>query len=329
MRSSQQAIQYLQQLSSLARGRTLPPPELNANVVLEKAVELLRTYLDDAIVLTLEAAADLDAIYADEDQIMQMIINLAFNARDAMPEGGTLKIQTTNAELTHEFCRDQPWARPGRFIRIQVADTGVGMTDEVKARIFEPFFTTKEAGQGTGLGLALVEGMIKRYEGFIHVWSEPGQGAIFNIYLPSFTPPAATAPPAPRAGSHELRDATILLLEAEAPLLELHRHIIHNAGFQLLAAHTIAKARTLFETHRHEIRLMILDMALLRREKEPFCDQIRDQCPDLPIVFLSDLGVDLSEAPIQSKNHVHLIAQPFRSDELVNLIQSCLREKSR
>src|SRR3989454_962958 len=194
--------------------------------------KMLRRLLGEDIDLATRLDPTLGAVKADPGQLEQVIMNLAVNARDAMPQGGKLTIETANAELDESYAREHFPATPGRYVLLAVSDTGVGMTPDVQAHLFEPFFTTKERGKGTGLGLATVYGIVKQSGGFIWVYTEPGRGSSFKVYLPrvdeSVQPREATAGAGAKRGTE-----TVLLAEDEAPVRAVARHVLERHGYKV------------------------------------------------------------------------------------------------
>jgi len=249
-------------LLAFARRQTLQPRIIDLNSIASG----LLTFLDRVIGKDVElkiVTVPLDAIKADPTQIEQVIMNLCINARDAMPTGGRLLIETEMVDLDEAYCRFYPHVAPGRYAVISVSDTGVGMDTETKERIFEPFFTTKEPGKGTGMGLATVYGIVKQHGGFTHVYSEPGQGSLFRIYLPTTTQGEAspTSAPAQAGTAQDLRGTEVILIaEDHESIREMARQSLLHLGYKILSAGDGEEALRLVEQERPA--LAVLDVIM-------------------------------------------------------------------
>ncbi len=255
------AAQLTRQLLAFGRKQVLEPRSVDLNALVEDTTRMLRRLIGEDIELVVRPTTDPTTVQADPGQIEQVLMNLCVNARDAMPEGGELAILTERVLIDDEFCRTHPWARVGDYVRLTVSDVGAGMDAATLARIFEPFFTTKELGRGTGLGLAVVYGIVKQHGGLIHVYSEVGRGTAFRIYLPFHTaePEALAA-----AGAAELVGGTetILLAEDDDVLRATATRLLERLGYHVIA---VANGREAIEvlTHRGDVvHLAILDVVM-------------------------------------------------------------------
>ncbi len=243
-KAGERAAALTRQLLAFSRKQVLAPSILDLNSVVIDLEKMLRRVIGEDIRLATDLQSPLDAVKVDRGQMEQVLLNLAVNARDAMPRGGQLSLKTRNVELDDAYARDHPYTQPGAYVALVVSDTGHGMTSEVKARIFEPFFTTKGPGMGTGLGLATVYGIVKQSGGYIEVFSEPGSGATFEIYLPR----AARAIRSSKSQSGAMRSPpqgseTILLVEDDDAVRSLSRLILRQSGYTVLEARTAQEAR--------------------------------------------------------------------------------------
>ena len=233
--AGEQARDLTRQLLAVARRQVVEPVVMDLNGVLRDAERLLRRVLGEDVVLTVIPAPDLWRVKADPAQVQQVVLNLAVNARDAMPRGGTLVLETANVEIDDRYAQAHPGVRPGRYARLAVSDSGVGMSPEARAHLFEPFFTTKPAGEGTGLGLATVYGIVQQAGGHVSVHSETGRGTSFQIHLPRTE--EAEAGPEPAAARRDIGgDETVLVVEDAPAVRELAVRALEEAGYRVLQA---------------------------------------------------------------------------------------------
>jgi signal transduction histidine kinase len=248
-------------LLAVSRRQILKPEVLDLSAVVAGLRDMLQRVLGEEVALTLELAPDIASIRADPGQIEQVILNLVVNARDAMPDGGTLTIETRTVHLDAAYAAEHPGTRPGPHAMLAVRDTGIGMDESIRRRIFEPFFTTKAQGKGTGLGLSMVYGIVKQSGGSIWFHSEPGHGSRFTIYLPQVEGAPAPRPVPPLAAAapgHE----TVLVVEDEPPLRELAARILSAAGYTVLQAANGPDALALVARHADPVHLVFTDVVM-------------------------------------------------------------------
>jgi two-component system cell cycle sensor histidine kinase/response regulator CckA len=276
------------QLLAFSRRQVLKPEVLNLNVVLTGWETVLRRVMGEDCVVTLRLATGLGFVRADPGQLEQVLLNLAINARDAMPRGGSIMVETFNAELTAAVARSKPGTgvRPGHYVVLAISDTGQGMGKETISHIFEPFFTTKGKGQGTGLGLATVYGIVKQSDGYIWVYSEPGQGTTFKIYLPliegtASSPTIMAEPVRTRAGE------TILVVEDEASVRAIMKRALENAGYCVLEAGLASEAIEFLTRHAGRISLVLTDVVMPGASGPELANRIKKLAPSIPVLFTS------------------------------------------
>jgi len=250
------------QLLAFSRQQVLRPVVLSVNDVVENVQKMLGRLLGEDIELHASLAGDLGNVRADAGQLDQVIINLAVNARDAMPKGGKLTLETANIDLDTGYAEQHQPVAPGRYVMLAVSDTGTGMDEKTKAKAFEPFFTTKEPGKGTGLGLATVYGIVKQSGGYIWAYSELGQGTTFKIYLPRVDAPSDTPVAVPELTGTPAGTETVLLAEDDPLLLPLARDLLKKLGYRVLEAHNSAEALTVARNHEGVIHLLLSDVVM-------------------------------------------------------------------
>jgi PAS domain S-box-containing protein len=324
--AADRATVLTRQLLGFGRRQTLELKSLDANQLITDMVKLLRPLIGANISVELGLSQDIGAIHADAGHFQQLLMNLCINARDAMPEGGTLLIKTEDLTLSPRYCEVHPDVTPGRYLAITVSDTGIGMTRDVVEHIFEPFFTTKEIGKGTGLGLAMVYGMVQQHQGVIRVYSEPGIGTTFKIYLPTSEKSAGAEPQdvvAPPRGGAE----TILIAEDEVLVQKLYDRILGRAGYRLLTASDGQQAWEMFQAHSHEIDLLVLDVVMPHQSGREVYRRIEKARPGMPVVFCSGYDPDAAHIKVDNNGH-RFLQKPFDPDALLQTVREVLDRES-
>ncbi|MDQ0363866.1 hybrid sensor histidine kinase/response regulator [Catenuloplanes indicus] len=323
IRAGNRATELTHQLLAFGRREVVRPRVLDLNSVIIEVEQLLRRTLGEHVRLHTELAPGLWPVLADPGQIEQVLVNLAVNARDAMPQGGTLTVHTLNHEVHEPPPGTTPAVRPGRYARIRIADTGTGMPPDVLDRVFEPFFTTKPKGQGTGLGLATVYGIISQAGGYTTVQSAPGAGTAFIALIPATDdiPEPATAPPArrPRPGGE-----TILVVEDEDALREVTRRILTRSGYRVHTAANGPEAIKIAENHDQVIDLVLTDVVMPHMQGKDLADRLHTIRPDLPVVFMSGYAEPFVVTDGALHPDVNLVTKPFTEADLLDTLQRTL-----
>ena len=323
--AGERAAALTSQLLALSRRQSLEPEVLDLAELVRGLLAMLRRLLGENVRLTTIAPPGLGRVEADRSQLEQVILNLAVNARDAMPQGGCLTFELRDVELDRAQASARVGLRPGPHVVLKVSDTGIGMDAKVQERIFEPFFTTKERGKGTGLGLSTVHGIVHQSNGAITVASAPGRGTTFEIHLPraaAATAPAAplgTAPPAPPRGSE-----TILLVEDEASVRDLVSEILGANGYTVLAAADAGEAEHTARSHRGPIHLLLTDVGMPGTSGRALAEDLRRLRPALPVLLMS--GKDEPSVPpaAPTAGGTAFLAKPFLPLELARKIREVL-----
>ena len=286
-RTAGRAADLTRQLLAFSRKQVLEPVVLDLGAVTTDMKDMLGRLIGEDIALLTTPTPRLGRVKADRGQIEQVIMNLAVNARDAMPQGGRLIVETADIDLDDEYVRRHVGARPGPHVMLAVSDTGTGIPHAIQSQIFEPFFTTKEQGKGTGLGLATVYGIVKQSGGYIEVDSEPGQGTTFRVYLPRLdaepAPVDRSARPAAAAGGTE----TILLVEDEEGVRELARDILRASGYTVLEARNGPEALLLCERHQGPLDMLLTDVVMPRMSGRELAERLAPLRPDLSVLYMS------------------------------------------
>ena len=316
------AARLTHQLLAFARRETTQPVPTDLNAVIREVNEFLARTVGEHVRLETSLHDGLRRIEADRGQLDQVLINLAVNARDAMPEGGTFTVSTDNFDVGEIYTERHPEIAPGRYVRVQASDTGVGMPAEVMRRAFDPFFTTKGVGKGTGLGLATIYGIVKQAQGSIHLYSEPGLGTTITILLPALpeTAPAPAAARPPRSKDSTIEGCTVLLVEDEPALREVTRRILVAAGCRVLVAEEAPDAVAIATAHERPIDLLLTDMVMPDLSGQQVAAQMRELQPDIRVLYMSGYAEALVTANGRLEEDARFISKPFAGPGLVEAI---------
>jgi len=323
-RAADRATALTKQLLAFSRMQVLQPRVMNLNGVVDDMGKLLPRLIGEDIDLGIRTAPDLGAIRADASQMEQIIMNLAVNARDAMPTGGRLIIETSNADLDRTYNSTHPIVKPGRYVLLAVSDTGSGMDAETQAHIFEPFFTTKEPGKGTGLGLATVYGVVKQSGGFIWVYSEVGKGTSFKIYLPRVDQPEDKGSvPLPLAEVPRGTE-TILLAEDEQDVREVAREFLESGGYTVIEAHNGAEALRLAAEHKATIDLLVTDMVMPGMTGKELAGRLQHQHSGIGVIYMSGYSEQTAAETTQADANMLLLTKPFSRGSILRTVREAL-----
>jgi PAS domain S-box-containing protein len=311
------------QLLAFSRQQVLEPRVLNLNEVLSAAGKMLQRLIGEDVALQLTLAPELGNVKADPGQIEQVIMNLAVNARDAMPDGGKLTIETSNIDLEASYAAQHAVVAPGSYVLVTVTDTGSGIDEPTKARLFEPFFTTKEIGKGTGLGLATVYGIVKQSNGYIWVYSELGHGTSFKVYLPRVTDAAAATTEA-RLPLNNGGTETILLAEDASAVRAVAQEILKRLGYTVLVANDGHSALQLARARPDTIHLLITDVIMPEMSGRQLADRLKEQRPGLKVLFVSGYTDDAIVRHGMLEPGIAFLQKPFTPQKLARKVREVL-----
>jgi len=324
--SSQRASALTRGLLTYSRKQPLNRQPLDLGELVGKVGHLLARVVGEDIELAVLAAERPTVVLADAPQIEQVLMNLAANARDAMPEGGLLRIATAELELDGDFVRQHGYGMPGRYAQLTVSDTGCGIDPQTRERIFEPFFTTKEVGKGTGLGLSIVYGIVKQHSGYINVYSEPGGGTTFRIHLPLSETVAAVGPPPPAPAAVQGTE-TLLLIEDDAGIRSSMKELLEQEGYTVIEAADGRQGVDRFREHRDRVALVILDMVMPKMNGRAAYEEIDRLAPGIRSIFISGYTADILNAKGVLHQQENFLAKPISVDRLLTRIREVLDEQ--
>jgi PAS domain S-box-containing protein len=323
IRAAQRAAELTKQLLAFSRKQIIEPRVINLSHLVEHLHTMLARLIGEDVIIEVSAQEDMGSIRADPGQMEQLVLNLALNARDAMPDGGNLRIETADVELDDEYCERHPDATPGAHVMLAVSDSGVGMDEETRARIFEPFFSTKEMGKGTGLGLASVYGIATQHGGRIEVQSTPGEGSCFRVYFPRVLDEperaAAPAPARPNGGSE-----TVLVVEDEELVRIVAVKVLERAGYVVLAASSGDDALALAARHEGTIDLLLTDVVMPHMDGRELATRLAKKQPGLKTLFTSGYSHNVIADHGVLDEGLQFLAKPYSSESLAARVREVL-----
>ncbi|MFP4502979.1 MAG: PAS domain S-box protein [Candidatus Hydrogenedentota bacterium] len=317
------AARLISQLLAFSRRQIMKPEPVDLNSVVSELLKMLRRLIGEHIELEFVPGHHLGQIHADRGMLDQVLMNLCINARDAMPEGGALTIETENVFINGDYCAAHAWAQPGRYVLLCVTDTGIGMDAATRVRVFEPFFSTKGVGRGTGLGLATAYGIVKQHDGMIQVYSEPGRGTTFKVYLPILQRQAAsvgTKVEGAVGGGTEV----ILVAEDDPGVRRLARSILDRAGYEVITAEDGEDALEKFRQNQDRIDLLLVDVVMPRLGGRELFERARALCPGVRALFASGYSENAIHTNFILHEGMHLIEKPFDRAALLRAVRRML-----
>ncbi len=323
-RAAESAADLTRQLLAISSRQSVAPAVIGLNEVVGAMESLLARLLGEDLELSMRLAAGLGNVRADPGQIEQVLMNLAVNARDAMPGGGRLTIETADVELDETYCAHHAEVEPGDYVMLTVGDTGCGMDQETRERLFEPFFTTKEPGKGTGLGLATVYGIVQQSGGSIWVYSEPGEGTTFRIYLPRVSEPAAERSTPRPAAEPSRGDETILVVEDQEVVRKVVERILGASGYRVVTVADGDAAIEICAGRREPVGLLVTDVVLPGMTGLELVDRLRESCPELRVLLMSGYTEDAVLRRGGLEPGTAFIAKPFTATELAARVRAAL-----
>jgi PAS domain S-box-containing protein len=326
LNAAKRSVDITRQLLAFARKQTIEPKVLNLNEAVEGLLKMLRRLIGEDLDLAWLPQAGLWSVNMDPSQIDQILVNLCVNGRDAVADAGKITIETGNITFDEAYCAEHPGTFPGNFIMLAVSDDGCGMNRETIDKIFEPFFTTKGLGRGTGLGLSTVYGIVKQNGGFINVYSEPGEGTTFKVYLPAHAGEAEDIRTMAFAPSPRAKGETILVVEDEISILQLAKRMLEELGYKVLTAKTPKKAISLAQTSDQEIHLLLTDVVMPEMNGRELAERIQAQAmhSGVKTLFMSGYTADVIAHHGVLEKGVHFVSKPLSRQVLAARVREAL-----
>jgi len=328
MKASERAAVLTRSLLTFSRKQEVTLAVIDLSRVVKDFETFLHRLIREDIELKVSCSKEPLAVMVDRGQIEQVIMNLVANGRDAMPNGGKLFIETLSVILDQEFVAAQGYGAAGAYAVFSVSDTGIGMDKETQSHIFEPFYTTKEQGKGTGLGLAMAYGIIKKHDGFINIYSEPGTGTIFKIYLPAVSDVAHADKAGPEV-SISLRGGTetVLVCEDDTALRKLAVNVLSHFGYRVIEAIDGQDAIEKFVAHKESIDLVFIDAIMPKKNGKQASDEMKAVCPGIKTIFVSGYARDIFEGDNPFDENTIFINKPYSPNNLLTKTRELLDKK--
>ncbi len=325
--AAERAASLTRQLLAFSRKQVLTPATLDLNRVVSDLTKILPRLIGEDVDLAFVPGRPLASVYADRGQVEQVLMNLVVNARDAMPSGGKITLETGNKKLSEKYSRSRRGVIPGEYVMLAVTDTGCGMDAAIQARIFEPFFTTKEEGKGTGLGLATVYGIVKQSGGHISVYSEPGQGTTFQIYFPATSIPQMQEHQMAWP-THGARGEAILVVEDEADLREMIVQALLRRGYHVLEAGSGEEALAVVQNDKSSVQLLVTDIVMPGMRGTEAAEKISALVPNMKVLYMSGYTDNAMFHQKMLDTGNLFIQKPFTADTLEEKVRTALKTRT-
>jgi two-component system, cell cycle sensor histidine kinase and response regulator CckA len=321
--AADRAATLTRQMLAFSRQQMMQPRVINLNSVVSETTQMLRRVIGEDIELVTNLGNDVENSRLDPDQVTQVILNLAVNARDAMPQGGTLQIETDTVNLDERYAVEHPPVQPGRYVMLAVTDNGSGIDKAVMPRIFDPFFTTKEVGKGTGLGLSIVYGIVKQSGGYVWVYSEPGQGTTFKLYFPAIRAAAERLPL--RADGAAGASGQVVLVVEDEPLIRSNlRECLQNLGYRMLEAESGTEALQVCNALHGQVDLLLTDLVMTGQSGRDLATELRQRYPGIRVLFMSGYTEDTASRRDILQPGSPFLQKPFSVADLAKAVREAL-----